>query len=110
MSARDSDPDLVRLISEPRRREILGLVWSTELSAREIASHFDVTFSAISQHLKILADAKLVDVRRDGRFRIYRANRKAFTRAEQQMLEFWLGKLNSVAAAAEAEWRRKKRL
>ena len=47
--------DAFQVVSEPRRREILRLVWnSDELSAGEIAGCFDVTFGAISQHLAVL--------------------------------------------------------
>ncbi len=41
----------LKAIAEPRRRQILTLVRDGELSAGEIASHFDVTRPAISQHL-----------------------------------------------------------
>ena len=65
----------LKAIAEPRRREILRLLWVTELPASDIASHFsDVTRSAISQHLSVLRTAKLVRERRDGNRRLYRAN------------------------------------
>ncbi len=63
----------LRAIAEPRRREILRLVWSAELPAGEIARRFDVTRPAISQHLSVLKEAGLVTERRDGTRRLYRA-------------------------------------
>ena len=63
----------IRAIAEPRRREILRLVWTSELAAGEIASHFDVTRPAISQHLRVLKEAGLVSERRNGTRRLYRA-------------------------------------
>jgi DNA-binding transcriptional ArsR family regulator len=69
--------DAVRVVAEPRRRDILRLVWDAERSAGEIAAHFDVTFGAISQHLSVLREAGLVAVRRDGTRRFYRADREA---------------------------------
>jgi len=69
--------EALRAIAEPRRREILRLVWHGERTVGDIASHFDVTRPAISQHLRILADAGLVTLRRDGRRSIYRARRAA---------------------------------
>jgi len=50
----------LRAIAEPRRRRILQLVSDEELSAGEIASHFDVSRPAISQHLTVLKGAGLV--------------------------------------------------
>ena len=48
----------LRAIAEPRRRDILLLVLDAESSSGEIASHFDVTGPAISQHLKVLGDGR----------------------------------------------------
>ena len=63
----------LRAIAEPHRRQILRLVWDGELSAGEIASHFEVTRPAISQHLTVLKEAGLVSERRNGTKRLYRA-------------------------------------
>ena len=63
----------LRAIVEPRRRDILRLVQDVELPAGEIASHFDVTRPAISQHLRVLLDSGLVQVRRDGTRHLYTA-------------------------------------
>jgi DNA-binding transcriptional ArsR family regulator len=81
--------DILRAVAEPRRRDILRLVWTEELSAGEIASKFDVTFGAVSQHLKVLNDAKLVTVRRDGRRRLYRADRAALGLLGEQLMALW---------------------
>jgi DNA-binding transcriptional ArsR family regulator len=64
---------MLSAIAEPHRREILNLLTNTELSSGEIATRFDVTHSAISQHLKILMDAGLVSVRKEGTRHLYRA-------------------------------------
>ncbi len=50
----------LRALVEPRRRAILRLVWDRERAAGEIASHFEVTRPAISQHLSVLKDAGLL--------------------------------------------------
>ena len=64
-----------KALAEPRRREILRLVWSEELPAAQIAARFDdVTRSAVSQHLGVLREAELVTERREGTRRLYRAN------------------------------------
>jgi DNA-binding transcriptional ArsR family regulator len=61
------------VLGAPRRREILRLLRAGERSAGEIHRALpDVTFGAVSQHLRVLADAGLVAVRPEGRARLYR--------------------------------------
>jgi DNA-binding transcriptional ArsR family regulator len=66
------DDDVVKALAEPRRREILRLVAGAELTAGEIAGTFDVSRTAISQHLGVLHAAGLLHERRDGARRFYR--------------------------------------
>lgn len=68
---------VLKIIAEPRRRDILRLIWDQERTATEIASHFDVTRPAISQHLQILYGSGLVSMRRAGTKRIYRVQHGA---------------------------------
>ena len=63
----------LKAIAAPHRRQILSLVRDGELSAGEIAAHFDVTRPAVSQHLTVLKEAGLVNERRNGTRRLYRA-------------------------------------
>src|SRR5436305_3566959 len=72
----DTDDAALKALAEPRRREILRVVWTGVLPATDVASCFpEVTRSAISQHLGVLREAGLVTERRDGTRRRYRANR-----------------------------------
>jgi DNA-binding transcriptional ArsR family regulator len=91
----------MRVIGEPRRREILRLVWDTERTAGEIARHFDVTFGAISQHLGVLRQAGLVLVRKDGTRRFYRANHEALRPFIALLEQLWAARLNELAELAE---------
>jgi predicted enzyme related to lactoylglutathione lyase/DNA-binding transcriptional ArsR family regulator len=79
----------LKAIVEPRRREILRLVTGTERTAGEIAGHFDISRPAVSQHLKVLEDAGLVDVRRSGTRRIYRARPEGLAELRSYLDEFW---------------------
>ena len=56
---RDIDK-VIGALRSPTRREILGLIWSEELRAGDIAAAFDLTKPTISQHLSVLRDAGLV--------------------------------------------------
>jgi len=96
----------LRAIAEPRRREILRLVRDAEMSAGEIASHFDVTRSAVSQHLRVLKDAGLLLERRNGTRRIYRIRPEGLAELREFIDGLWEIKLAALKRAAEAEERR----
>lgn len=90
-------------IAEPHRREILRLIQTKELSSGEIASHFTVTRPAISQHLRVLADAGLVSMHKEGTRRLYRARPEGMAELRDFLEEFWTGRLNVLKAAAQAQ-------
>jgi len=94
--------DAMRVVAEPRRREILRLVWDGERSAGEIAAHFDVTFGAVSQHLAALREAGLVSVRREGTRRFYRADRRALRPYAPMLRQLWSERVDRLADLAEA--------
>ncbi len=96
----------LKALAEPRRRDILRLVWSQELAAGEIAARFDVTRPAISQHLRVLSEADLVTERRDGTRRLYRARPDTVEELQSFLARFWderLDRLRDVAEAAERD-------
>ena len=95
--------DALQVIGEPRRREILRLVWDRERTAGDIAAQFDVTFGAVSQHLSVLRDAGFVNVRRAGNQRFYRTDRKALGPLAQALESMWASSLDRLAAAVEAD-------
>lgn len=95
--------DGLQVISEPRRREILRLVWDDELSSGDIAARFDLTFGAVSQHLGVLRDAGFVRVRSDGNRRLYRADRAALGPLATALEAMWSDALDRLAAAVEAD-------
>jgi DNA-binding transcriptional ArsR family regulator len=93
--------DALQIVAEPRRREILRLLWDDELSAGRIAAHFDVSFPAVSQHLGVLAGAGFVTVRRDGNRRLYRADRAALGDLATTLERLWSDRLDALAELAE---------
>src|SRR5258706_1215597 len=97
----------LKAIAAPRRRQILTLVRSEELSAGEIASHFDVTRPAVSQHLTVLKEAGLVDERRNGTRRLYRARPEGLADLKAFLEEFWEDKLTALKREAERDEREK---
>ena len=99
----------VRAIAEPRRREILELIAIRELPAGEIASHFDVTRPAISQHLSVLKEAGLVVERREGTKRLYLARPAGLAELRSFLEAFWDTRLRRLKRAAEAQERSSRR-
>ena len=91
------------VIAEPRRQRILQLVWSDEKSAGEIADEFDITFGAVSQHLRVLRTAGFVSMTKRGRQRFYRANRQALGPLAQHLEALWHHSLSQLKQLAEAE-------
>ena len=100
---------VVNAISEPRRREILRLVHDRELAAGEIASRFDVTRTAISQHLTVLKNAGLVSERREGTRRLYRARPEGLAELQSFLDGFWEDRLQRLKVEVEQEKRREPR-
>ncbi len=94
---------MLDIIAEPNRQRILQLVWDREVSAGEIASHFQTSFGAVSQHLAILREAGLVVVRRDGRRQYYRARKEKLGPLARYLETLWASKLGRLKTLAEFE-------
>jgi DNA-binding transcriptional ArsR family regulator len=99
----------LKAIAEPHRREILRLVWDAERSAGEIASHFDVSRPAISQHLRVLKEADLIVERREGTRRWYRARPEGLEGLREYLESFWDVNLGELKQQAERQERRNAR-
>jgi DNA-binding transcriptional ArsR family regulator len=86
-------------IADPTRRKILTLLAARETSVNDLVHSFDISQPAISQHLKILRSAGIVDVRKDGRRRLYRVDfhrLKAVHDWISQFESYWNEKLDSL--------------
>jgi DNA-binding transcriptional ArsR family regulator len=95
-------------IAQPKRREILQLLSTRELSAGEVASHFAVTQPAISQHLKVLRDAGLVSERREGTKRILSVRAEGLQELHEFLSEILPTRLTRLKQAAENDERTKR--
>src|SRR5258705_6288187 len=98
----------IQALAEPRRREIMRLIGHRELSAGEIASGFDVSRPAISQHLGVLKEAGLVSERREGTKRFYRARPEGLRELREFLEGLWAFSLQQLKREAEAEERKKR--
>lgn len=98
-----------RALSEPTRRQILQLVKDEEQTVTQIAEHFAISRPAISQHLRVLQDAELVEVRAEGTRRFYRTRPEGMADLAQWMAEFWGDALSALAIeAGRDEWNDRK--
>ena len=99
-----TDAAVLAAVASPRRREILRLVWSTELSAGSIHQAMDdVTFGAVSLQLRTLEEAGLVAARAEGRHRFYRARREVFGALGPMLERMWDDQLWKLKLEAELE-------
>jgi DNA-binding transcriptional ArsR family regulator len=91
-------------IASPRRQKILRLVWRHERTAGEIRAEMpDVTFGAVSQHLRVLTEAGLLSCRREHRHRHYRARPGALGPMAAALEEMWSSALWRLKLQAELE-------
>ena len=95
--------EALKAIAEPRRRAILRLVADDELAAGEIAAAFDVTRTAISQHLSVLKNAGLLTERREGTRRLYRARPEGLDGLREFLDGMWAGSLDAARQIVEAD-------
>lgn len=93
----------LQVIAAPQRLRILELVWDRELAAGDIAAQFDVSWSAVSQHLTVLRNAGFMIERRAGRSRFYRADKAALGPLRSIVEEYWRSSLHRLKDLAEAE-------
>lgn len=102
------DATLLEALASPRRREILRLVWDTDMAAGEIhAAMPDVTFPAVSLHLAKLSRDGLLDMRAVGRQRRYRARREACAGVAPMLERMWDDALWRLKLQAELEHSRR---
>ena len=99
-----SETAVLAALASPRRREILRLVWSQELSAGTIHQAMpDVTFGAVSLQLRSLLEDGLVEARVESRHRFYRARREALGTLAEILERMWDDRLWSLKLEAELE-------
>jgi DNA-binding transcriptional ArsR family regulator len=95
MKTRQGPADVFHAIADPTRRRILDLLGRGDQPVTSIARRFDVTMSAISQHMRVLREAGMVSARREGRERLYRLEPSG------------LGPVRTWVRRHEAFWREK---
>lgn len=90
----------LEIAAEPNRRRLLHLLASSEQAVGELAAHFTVSRSAVSQHLLLLEQAGLVAARKEGRNRYYRLAPGGMGRLCELVEQFWTDELDLLASDA----------
>jgi DNA-binding transcriptional ArsR family regulator len=89
-------PDALSAAAEPNRRRLLQLLGNGPMTVHGLAAHFSSTRPAISQHLKVLADAGLVTAEKRGRERLYRLDGRGMAQLRSEMDRFWTSELDRL--------------
>ena len=99
--------DKFHALAEPTRRQIVEmLAREGALTAGEIQARFSVSAPAISQHLKVLRDAGMVQVEKRAQQRIYRVNPEAMLEVEEwakRLRQQWTARFDALDALLRAE-------
>jgi DNA-binding transcriptional ArsR family regulator len=94
--------DSLRALAHPARRAMLELAWDAERTSSELAEAVALTRPAASQHLKVLREAGLVQVRVDGNQRLYRVDTDRLSEVRRQLERFWGDRLDRLASGIAA--------
>jgi DNA-binding transcriptional ArsR family regulator len=101
--AEHATDEALKALAEPRRRAILRLVADRELPAGRIAEEFEVSRTAVSQHLGVLKAAGLLHERREGTRRLYRARPEGLVGLQSFLDQMWATSLDTARRLVEAE-------
>jgi DNA-binding transcriptional ArsR family regulator len=100
--------DPFRAVADPTRRAVLEYLLGRPHGVNELADHFDVSRPAISKHLRILKDARVVRERREGRNRIYELNPAGLNALREYFDRFWAQALDSFKQEVEKSAKKQK--
>ena len=99
--------DIFTALAAPTRRNILEILASSgELSATALYEHFPVSPQAVSQHLKVLREAHLVEMEKRAQKHVYRLNPQTLSQFEawvQQMKQRWEERFAALDTVLESE-------
>jgi DNA-binding transcriptional ArsR family regulator len=102
----DQEQAVFAAIADPGRRRLLDLLAAGDAAAQELADHFEVSFAAVSQHLKVLLDAGLVTRRALGRNRIYSLSPERLRVVDEwtaRYRRFWQSRLRRLGEYLDAK-------
>jgi len=96
--------DVYTAIADPHRRRIMDLLRHADLNVGEIASHFEMSRTAVDKHINVLVNAELVKTRKMGRARLHQLNAEPMQQVWEWMSlynEFWSERLQVLKTKVE---------
>ena len=104
----DADIDRVfHALADATRRDIVRRTLVAEQSVSDLAAGYAMSFAAVSKHISVLAEARLITKRAEGRVRLVRADPAALARAQELLRSYedlWRGRIDRLdALLAEPE-------
>ena len=87
-------------LADPTRRALWERLGKTPSSVGELAAAFPVSQPAVSQHLRVLREAELVRVTKEGTRRIYQVNDRGLSALRAYLDSFWQDVLTAFAESA----------
>ncbi|MEY2193502.1 ArsR/SmtB family transcription factor [Neobacillus sp. BF23-41] len=106
MAASSAKHDVFQAIADPTRRKLLKLLSKEEMPVTAISEHFPISRTAVSKHLRVLADAGLVKERKAGRETRYKLEPEPLNELKDwlQYFElFWENKLSALRLFVEPD-------
>lgn len=103
---RTSLDETMSALADPTRRAILAMLHAGESRVTDIAAPFDMSFNAVSKHIKLLERAQLVRRRKIGREHFISFNPAPLEPVSawlDEMRKFWAGRLDALEAALDAD-------
>jgi DNA-binding transcriptional ArsR family regulator len=106
MARAASNSDAFNAVAEPRRRDILAFLADRERPVSDIVAALEMVQPSVSKHLRVLREVGLVQMRQDGRRKLYRTNAAAIRPLHEwtgEFERFWRHTLNRVKERAEGK-------
>lgn len=106
MAATSPKHDVFQAIADPTRRSLIRLLVDKEMPVNVISGHYPMSRTAVSKHLRILADAGLVKERKVGRETRYRLEPEPLLELKRWLAfyeRFWENKLAALKRFVEAD-------
>jgi DNA-binding transcriptional ArsR family regulator len=96
--------DAFNAVAEPRRRQILDVLAGGERPVNDLVHELGIAQPQVSKHLRVLREVGVVDVREDGRQRLYRLNGAALKPIHDWVRAYertWSGRFDQLDAVLE---------
>lgn len=100
----DEEISLFQALADPARLRIVEVMKSGECAVGDIVASMEIQQSGVSRHLRILADAGIVQMRPDGQRRLYSLRKEAFDYLEAWVAGYrrhWEARLDRLGFALE---------